>query len=76
MKIINQYRGDTLNHVLDVSNDGADASEMLTGTEPDGDLEGLLVNLLELNSDVLKVALKGSTGTGDLDSASLDLNGH
>lgn len=64
----------TLDHVLDVGDDGTEAGDVLAGTEPDGNLERLLAHLLKLNSGVLKVALEGSTGTGDLDAAGLNLN--
>lgn len=67
---------DTLDHVLDVSDDSADASDVLAGTEPDGDLEGLLAEELELDSDVLKVTGEGSTGPSNLDDARLDLDSH
>lgn len=59
-----------------MGDDGTDTSKMLAGTEPDRDLQGLLVNLLELDSDMLKVTFEGSTGTGDLDNARLDINSH
>lgn len=67
---------DTLDHVLDVSDDSADASNVLTGTKPDGDLEGLLGQELELDGDVLKVTDEGTTGAGNLDDARLDLDSH
>jgi hypothetical protein len=67
---------DTLDHVLDVRDDGANAGNVLAGTEPDGDLEGLLAEELELDSDVLEVTGEGSTRASDLDDARLDLNGH
>lgn len=69
------YRGDTLDHVVDVGDDGANAGDVLAGTEPDGDLEGLLARTLDLDGSVGKVTLEGSTGTGNLDNAGLDLDG-
>lgn len=67
---------DTLDHVLDVSDDGTETGDVLAATEPDGDLEGLLVQLLELDGNMLKVTDEGTTGTGDSDDARLDRNSH
>jgi len=59
-----------------VGDDGTDTSEMLASTKPNGDLQRLLVDLLELDSDMLEVTFEGSTGTSDLDNARLNLNSH
>lgn len=69
------YSSDTLDHVGDVGDDGTNAGDVLAGTEPDGYLDGLLAELLELDGSVAKVALEGSTRASNLDDASLALDG-
>ena len=66
----------SLDHVGDVGADGADAGVVLAQAKPDTDRQLGGLGAFHLNRDVLKVAFKGSTGTGYLDLARGNLDGH
>lgn len=65
--------GDTLDHVINVSADGLDASDFLATTEPLGDAD-LVTSDGHFDSDVLEAAFQGTTGTSDFDDAGVDFN--
>lgn len=66
--------GNTLDHVLDVRADGANASQVLVATEPNGNLELVLSRAGNLQGDEGEVALKGSARTSNLDLAAGQIN--
>ena len=68
--------GDTLDHVLDVRADGADAGQVLVATEPHAQLQLVLASAGNLQGNEGKVALQGTTGTSDLDLAAGQINGN
>lgn len=55
----------TLDHVLDVTADGADGGQLLLGSEPLLHLQGALVGHVHVQSQVLEAALQGAAGAGD-----------
>ncbi|GMT19707.1 hypothetical protein PFISCL1PPCAC_11004, partial [Pristionchus fissidentatus] len=70
--------GDSLDHVVDVGNNGADGGDLLAGSEPlaDTDLVVSLLDLLHLHVEVTEVSSEGSAGSSDVDDAVLDGEGN
>jgi hypothetical protein len=66
--------GDTDDHVVDQGADGAEASNVLALAVPDNEAEAGGIQLNNVHLDVTEVLVEGTTGTGDGDLASLDLD--
>merc|ERR1719166_827612 len=64
--------GDSDDHVGDVRADGSDGGQLLAEAEPLFDLQGLLVNLGDVDLQVAEALGQSSPGTGHSHGASLD----
>lgn len=70
--------GDTGDHVLDVSGDGADRGDGLAGSEPHLEVDLFVLATDEVHvevADVLEAADEGATGALDRNLSGADLNG-
>merc|ERR1719473_2278405 len=64
----------TINHVLDVAAAGLDGSQFLRLREPLLDLDGLVVDFEEIDSQMLEVLGEATTWSRDFDHLGLDLD--
>lgn len=62
----------TLDHVLDVSADGAHGGDLLLGTEPLLNLDLLLADLVDVDASVLEAALESTARALDSHDSGLD----
>jgi hypothetical protein len=62
--LILEALGNTGDHILDVRGDGSNGGKVLASTEPEIDLDLLVVDLLDVKRHVLEVTCKGTLRAG------------